>query len=108
MNNADPVSLTEMSEKDSSELLKPELRDAIHAWQEKRRADVHQRVAARSAAVSRKKYREEREAEGKAVRSYRYHGHLPQQPYESLEDFRKRLHRDRQQSYRVASDRPRP
>lgn len=114
MSDAESISVVKMLDERSSDdaggVLKPEVREAIHQWQEKRRADVHQRVAARSAAASRKKYREERESEGKSVRRYKYHNHLPQQPDESLEVFRKRLHRDRQQSYRApsnASSRPR-
>lgn len=110
MSDAEPISFVKMLDERSSDdaggVLKPELREAIHEWQEKRRTDVHQRVAARSAAASRKKYREERESEGKTVRRYKYHNHLPQQPDESLEDYRKRLHRDRQQSYRGQSNAP--
>jgi len=111
MRDTNAFSVTSMSDEtspnDAAGLLKPGLFEAIHAWQEKRRADVHQKVAARSAAASRKRYSEEREAEGKTVRRYTYHDHLPQQPGESLEDYRKRIHRDRQRTYKAASGEPR-
>lgn len=111
MNDANPLSVTSMLDETSSsgaaEHLNPGLLGAIDAWREKRRADIHQKVAARSAAASRKKYREACEAKGKSVRQYTYHGHLPQQPGESLEDYRKRIHRDRQRTYKATAGKPR-
>ena len=83
---------------------RPGLVDAINAWKEKRREEVHRKVAARSARVSREKYRAEREAEGKTVRPYEFHDHQPRRDDETESDYRKRIHRDRQQSYRGASD----
>lgn len=81
--------------------------DAIDAWREKRREDIHRKVAARSARESRERYRAEREAEGKTVRPYTFHSHLPRQHDETENDFRKRIHRDRQRIYKVGSEHPR-
>ncbi len=67
----------------------------IRHWRASRSEDVHRKVAARSAAISRLKYRVERAAEGKTVRPYNFHKHEPQQPYETHQDYEKRLRRDR-------------
>ncbi|KQR79276.1 hypothetical protein ASG03_12050 [Rhizobium sp. Leaf341] len=61
---------------------------------------MHRKVAAASAAVSRKKYREERAAQGLTVRPHTYHDHVPQQPHEHREDYEKRIHRDRERERR--------
>ena len=62
--------------------------------------ELHERVAARSAKIQRDKYRADREAEGRKVRSYQWHAHEPQQPWETREEYEGRRHRDRQRSYR--------
>lgn len=80
--------------------LTPQLRAIIDAWQHKRREDVHERVAARSAREQRNRYRHMRAAEGESVRRYHFHDHEPQRPAESRTDYEKRTHRDRQREYR--------
>jgi hypothetical protein len=67
----------------------------IRQWRATRADDVHRKVATRSAALSRLKYRVEREAEGKTVRPYTFHKHEPQQPSEIRQDYERRLRRDR-------------
>lgn len=57
-------------------------------------------IAAASAAESRERYRLEKKLEGKTVRPYKKHKHQPPQLGETHEDYRKRTHRDRQNSYR--------
>lgn len=76
------------------------LRQTIDAWKERARDELHSKVAARSAKIQRDKYRADREAEGLTVRSYQWHAHEPQRPWETRKDFEKRTHRDRQRSYR--------
>ncbi len=72
----------------------------IQQWRETRREDIHRKVAAGSAAASRKKYRLELAAEGKTVRRYFYHNHETQTPKESREDYERRLRRDRARTKR--------
>lgn len=67
----------------------------IRQWRATRADDVYKKVATRSAAISRLKYRVEREAEGKIVRPYTFHKHEPQQPFENRQDYERRLRRDR-------------
>jgi hypothetical protein len=80
------------------------MRQTMDAWREHSREEVHRRVAARSAKQQRDLYRADREAEGRTVRPYKWHGHVPQQPWETHEAFRKRTHRDRQRAYRGTAD----
>lgn len=85
------------------------LKHVIDNWQTKRKEDTHRRVAAASAAVSRQKYRMEREAQGKTVRLYVRHEHDTQQLGETHEEYSKRLHRDRARLRRgVNADTVRP
>lgn len=62
--------------------------------------ELHERVAARSAKIQRDKYRADREAEGRNVRSYQWHAHESQQSWETREEYEARTHRDRQRFYR--------
>lgn len=98
--------LVNITERSNKHPVKPELIEAIHAWREKRRADIHRKVAAGSAREARERYRAERKAEGKIVRPYKFHNHLPKQEDETESDFRRRIHRDRQRTYKAASAQP--
>lgn len=76
------------------------IRQIMEATKERIQEELHERVAARSAKIQRDKYRADREAEGRKVRSYQWHAHEPQQPWETREEYERRTHRDRQRSYR--------
>lgn len=105
MSDFEPISPTGTSEK-ATGIIRPELKAYIETWQENRRNHIHEQIAAASAAESRKKYQAARETEGKTVRSYKRHNHLPQQPHETRRDYELRCHRERQQVYRAEADAP--
>lgn len=71
------------------------LRQLEIEWRERQKEDIGRRVAENSAAESRFRYRLERGAEGRTVRSYKFHNHSAQLPTEWLEAYRRRIHRDR-------------
>lgn len=103
LSDLEPISSTGTSEKTAG-INRPGLKAYIETWQENRRNYIHEQIAAASAAESRKRYRAAREAEGKMVRGYKRHNHLPQQPHETCRDYELRCHRERQQVYRTDAD----
>lgn len=80
------------------------LTNAIEAWQANMQEERHRKVAAASAAISRKKYRVEREAAGETVRPYHFHNHEPWKFGETHESRERRLHRDRMRTKRGVND----
>lgn len=80
------------------------LAKTIDAWQTKMREERYRKVAAASAAVSRKKYRLEREAAGYSVRPYHFHNHEPWKFGETHESRERRLHRDRMRTKRGVNE----
>nr|WP_299505323.1 hypothetical protein [uncultured Rhizobium sp.] len=76
------------------------LTKTIEAWQTKMQEERYRKLAAASAAVSRKKYRLEREAAGESVRPYHFHNHEPWKFGETHESRERRLHRDRMRTMR--------
>jgi hypothetical protein len=76
------------------------LTNAIESWQTKMQEERYRKVAAASAAASRKKYRIEREAAGETVRPYHFHNHEPWKFGETHESRERRLHRDRMRAKR--------
>ncbi|TDW20170.1 hypothetical protein EV128_12798, partial [Rhizobium azibense] len=80
--------------------LRTALRQLEIEWRERQKEEMSRRVAENSAAESRFRYRLARAAEGKTVRSYKFHNHAAQLPSEWHAAYQKRIHRDRMRTNR--------
>lgn len=70
---------------------------AVMEWQEKHERELvanRPTIAAKSAAEARKRYSDDRKAEGKTVRGYVRREHAPQRPNESGAAYAKRIKRE--------------
>lgn len=76
------------------------IRGCMKNWQQDWADELHERIAAKSAAEARKRYRLEKEAKGKNVRPYNKHGLAPFQFGETHETHRKRTRKERGRIYR--------
>lgn len=93
---------TTSSKSNSGGILDPNsrVRGSMKNWQLDRADEQYERIAAKSAAEARERYRLKKEAEGKTVRPYKKHGLAPFQFGETHETHRKRTRKERGWSYR--------
>ncbi|MGU3401340.1 hypothetical protein ACLBWS_16620 [Brucellaceae bacterium D45D] len=94
---------TSTQKSNSGALLNPDSagRRAMKSWQEERADERHERVAAKSAAEARERYRLKKAAEGKTVRPYKRHNLAPFQfGEETHESHHKRTRKERGRTYR--------